>query len=189
MRIRRLLGLCVSLVVGLPAIAGAQDTPKTGIVIAYPAAVGILWHVSDKVAIRPEFNLTGSSSSLSGQSVSIDSSAWAVGFGLSALFYMHEQDSLRTYFVPRFEYTHTSSSNTNSITTTGKTTVGSDTYGGSGAFGAQYGLGKRFALFGELGFGFEHRTADTSGISSGLTGTVGGNTWGLRSGVGVVFYP
>ena len=184
MRIRGLLGLCLSLVVGLPGIAGAQDTPKTGIVIAYPAAVGILWHASDKVAIRPEFNVSGVSSKLQNPQGSSDTSGWAVGFGLSALFYLHEQDSLRTYFVPRFEYTHTSSSVSNTLTNTGGTDVGSDTYGGSGAFGAQYGLGKRFALFGELGFAFEHRTADAS-----TAGAITVNSWGLRSGVGVVFYP
>jgi hypothetical protein len=56
-------------------------------------------------------------------------------------------------------------------------------FGGSGAFGAQYGLGKRFALFGELGFSYDHQDTDTpttKGHSS---------NWGLRSGVGVVFYP
>jgi hypothetical protein len=46
---------------GIPAAAGAQDTPRAGLVIAYPAAVGILWHASDTIAIRPEFNLAGTS--------------------------------------------------------------------------------------------------------------------------------
>jgi|EndMetStandDraft_3_1072993.scaffolds.fasta_scaffold27154_2 hypothetical protein len=183
MRIRRLLGLCLSLVIGLPAIAGAQDTPKTGIVIAYPSAFGILWHASHKVAIRPEFNVSGSSSKQSNAQVTGESSGWAVGFGLSALFYLHDQDSLRTYFVPRFQYSHASTSASSSINTAG-TDVGSDIYGGSGSFGAQYGLGKRFALFGELGFEFDHRTTD-----SPTAGKISGNNWGLRSGVGVVFYP
>jgi len=186
MRIRRLLGLCLSLVIviGLPATAGAQDTPKTGIVIAYPSALGILWHASDKVAIRPEFNFSGSSSKQANAQITGESSSWAVGFGLSALFYLHDQDGLRTYFVPRFQYSHASTSASSSISNTGGTDVGSDIYGGSGSFGAQYGLGKRFALFGELGFGFDHRSTD-----SPTAGKITGNTWGLRSGVGVVFYP
>jgi len=168
---------------GIPAAAGAQDTPKAGIVIAYPAAVGILWHASDTIAIRPEFNLAGTSQSTSTPQFSTDSSGWSAGFGLSVLFYLHTEDSLRTYITPRFEWTH--SSNSANSATGVSADIGSNSYGGSGSFGAQYGLGKRFAVFGELGFGFDRQTTDP--LPSGGTSTV--NHWGLRSGVGVVFYP
>jgi hypothetical protein len=172
----------IAVALGIPAAAGAQDTPKAGIVIAYPTAVGILWHVTDKIAIRPEFNIQGSSTETTAAQFSTDSSGWAAGFGLSALFYMRTEDSLRTYIVPRFSYLH--SSNSSKGPTGVSVDVGSDSYGGSGAFGAQYTLGKRFALFGELGVGFDHHTSDT------FNGTKSkGSTWGLQSGVGVVFYP
>jgi hypothetical protein len=163
-------------------LARAQDPPKTGIVIGYPTTVGILWHAGDKVAIRPEFAISGSNSDVGGSSFVTHVSGWGVGVGVSALFYLHTDDHLRTYFVPRFAYTHTSNSTENSSVTASKTSVTSHTYGGSGSFGAEYGLGNRFAVFGELGFEVSHHSGPNT------TSTVGEN-WGTRGGVGVVFYP
>ena len=175
----------LAVLAGSPAIAAAQDAPKTGIVIAYPTAFGVLWHASDKIAIRPEFSVSGNSTTVTGTGVSSDISRWGAGFGVSALFYLNTEDSLRTYIVPRFFYAHSSSSGSSSASNVTVPDSGSDNYGGSGSFGAQYGLGKRFALFGELGFGYERGTSDTTGSLN----TVKGSSWGLRSGVGVVFYP
>ena len=174
----------LAIVLGIPVTTHAQDAPKTGIVMAYPTSVGILWHASDKVALRPEFSISGVSSTLTSAQNTTDTSGVGFGVGISALFYVHKDDNLRTYIVPRFVYSHSSTSTSTSIGFD-VPDVGSDTYGGSGAFGAQYGLGKRFAVFGELGFEFDHRTTDPSASGGKLTGS----TWGLRSGVGVIFYP
>src|SRR5262249_41500321 len=40
----------------MPRLSPAQDTPRFGIVMGYPAEVGILWNVSSRVAVRPEIN-------------------------------------------------------------------------------------------------------------------------------------
>lgn len=186
MRIRRSLGLCLTLVLSLSALAAAQDTRTVGVTIAYPAAVGILWHASDTVAIRPDVSFSGSSSDATIGTTSFSSSAWNVGVGVSALFYLRKYDHLRTYFSPRYTYSRTSSTSTPANPTQGTlpdTTQTSTANGFAGSFGAQYGLSDRFSLFGELGFGFAHSTAKSD------TGTQGsGNAWGLRSGVGVVLY-
>lgn len=186
MRIRRYLGLCLTLLACLPALAAAQDTRKVGLTIGYPAAVGILWHATDKIALRPELSLSGSSSSTQVSSVNIDSSAWALGVGFSALFYTGKYDHLRTYFTPRYSYTRASSTVTPTSTiqgTVADSTSTSNTHGFTGSFGAQYEISDRFSVFGELGFGFAH-TNSRSDI--GTTGHA--NAWGLRSGVGVVVY-
>ena len=185
MRIQRIFALCTLVVAGLPALAGAQEPHKVGITMGYPAAVGMLWHVSDKVAIRPEFTIGGSSSETSSSSLDIEGSGWNVGTGVSALFYLRTEDKLRTYFSPRFSYAHTSSESSSSSLTTTELEQSSNALGVSGSFGAQYAVGDRFTVFGELGFAFSHSHGKSS--LQPVTGT--GNNWGLRSGVGIVYYP
>ncbi len=33
--------------------AYAQDDPRVGLTMGYPTSVGVLWHVTDRIAIRP----------------------------------------------------------------------------------------------------------------------------------------
>ena len=190
MRNAWLVAVCLAVVAATPRTAGAQDTRKTGIVIGFPTAVGILWHASDKVALRPEFAVSGSSNDLTVNTTSGTTSgttashttSWGFGFGMSALFYLHTDDKLRTYIVPRFAWTHSSSSSDLSAISGTNLDLTTDSYGGSGSFGAQYGLGNRFAVFGELGLEVAHHTTDRPLSSTG-------NSWGTRAGVGVVLYP
>src|SRR5262245_31016959 len=107
----------------LPRAAAAQDTPKLGLVMGYPAQVGILWNLSEKVAIRPEVNWTHSTSespvtsttfgptgvTTTTQSLTTTESN-AFGVGVSALLHVWKQDALRVYVSPRFAYARQSSS-------------------------------------------------------------------------------
>jgi hypothetical protein len=112
---------------------------------------------------------------------------------VSALFYLHKYDNLRTYFSPRFTYSRTTNTTTSSLPTAAtapgfapletKSTTRSS--GGTGSIGAEYALGNKFAVFGEVGFGFSHQTSKSSTSATRSTG----NTWGSRAGVGVVFFP
>jgi hypothetical protein len=183
MRTAGRLGILAAVFVfGLSGPARAQDTHKAGVVIGFPSAIGVLWHATPKVAIRPEFSVSGSSNDLTGTTTNTHVTNWALGFGLSALFYVHTDDRLRTYIVPRFAYAHSASSASGSSTVGVPLSASSNTYGGSGSFGAQYGLGDRFALFGEVGLEISHRAASTVTSTSNLG-------WATRGGVGVVFYP
>jgi len=191
MRIRRVLVLCSVLIAATPALAGAQEKHKAGITMGYPAAIGILWHVTDKVALRPELSFGGSSTDTSGSALDISGDGWTIGTGVSALFYLRTDDRLRTYISPRFVYGHSSSTSSTSglaavtgITTT-ELTQSTNSIGGIGSFGAQYAVGDRFTLFGEFGFGFSH--IDTTASLTPTTSS--GNSWGTRAGVGIVFYP
>ena len=64
MRIYRTVsGVLALLLCGVTG-AAAQDGGKAGITMGYPASIGILWHAGDRVAIRPEFSISGNNGAL-----------------------------------------------------------------------------------------------------------------------------
>src|SRR5438105_2116566 len=100
MQIQRFFVLAAGLLLLTGRAAGAQDAGSIGVTMGYPS-IGVIWHASDKVAIRPEVSLTGSHSDSS------DSDSLSVSTGLSALLYGGAgTDNVRPYFSPRFTYAH-----------------------------------------------------------------------------------
>ena len=173
------LGACV-MAVGT-ARAGAQEKGQAGITMGYPASVGVLWHVSDRVAIRPECSFSWTDGSSAGI-IASSTQFWSFGTGVSALFYAPAHDNLRTYVSPRFTYTRSQGDSDTSASTT-------TAYSFAGMFGAQYALGRRFGIFGEVGVGYARQGGSTTTQFLGQTRTESnGNTIGTRSGVGVVLY-
>ena len=162
--------------------ASAQER-SFGVTMGYPASIGVLWHMSEAVAVRPEFSFdffsseTENNSPLGGNS---SQDGHSVSVGLSALFYFARWDMTRAYVVPRYAYSRTSSS------LEGPFTVLRDSTGNghdvSVSFGAQHTLGDRFAIYGELGFAYARLTTDIT------TTELRTNRVGTRSGVGVVVY-
>lgn len=182
-------GLVVALIGVCASGAAAQDESKVGVTMGYPASFGIIWHASDRIAIRPELTLTGSSSETRSSGdfpVELTGDGWAIGTGVSALIYLHKYDRLRTYVSPRFTYSHTSTTTktTAAIIGLGESTATGNAYGGAGSFGAEYRFADKFAVFGEVGFGVTH-TSGTNSLSPIRPTTT---SWGTRSGVGVTFY-
>lgn len=164
--------------------AAAQDK-KVGLTMGYPSAFGVLWHVTDKVALRPELSLAGGSAETNGSGLNSKSDATTIATGISALIYLNTADKLRTYVSPRFTYSHaTTEQDLSSITNSNAKTTTNNT-AGQGSFGAQYYVSNRFAVFGELGVGFGH-TENSSNVTT-TKGTAW--AWGTRSAVGIVFYP
>jgi hypothetical protein len=176
--------------------------------MGYPAAVGVIWNVADRFALRPEMTFVGTSSDSSlgdvlGVGTGSSNDGFQIGVGLSALIYLSRWDALRSYVSPRFSY----SRNKTSTTSTGSSSETTSTsYLTSGSFGAQYSLGRRFGVFGEIGLAYTSTTITQSlallqtisfpGLpgapvttTTALSGTVNhGKTWGPRSGAGVIFY-
>src|SRR5262245_25122495 len=183
---RRNLTVFVLLVVSVlySCSASAQDMRAFGVTMGYPASVGLLWHVTEGVAVRPEFAFdffsseTENSSPIIGGDSSQDGHTLSVG--ISALFYLARWDMTRAYVVPRYAYSDISSS------IDGPATIVRDSSGNahdvSVSFGAQHNLGERFAIYGELGLAYERFTTDI--IASELRRS----SFGTRSGVGVVVY-
>jgi hypothetical protein len=164
----------------VPAVAYSQDDPRVGVTMSSPGAFGVIWSVNDAVAIRPEITLSRTSGDSIGGDVTgapspvTTQDSTSVGVAVSGLFYLARKDALRPYVSPRFTYSRASASSTtdNGISSIVGSSVSESIvsqYAGSGSLGAQYSLGRRFSVFGELGASYA-RTTTTS--TSTFTTTV-----------------
>jgi hypothetical protein len=172
------LVVCAHLASG--ASAAAQDRGDTGVVMGYPASVAILWHATDRVALRPELTFAkGSTDDESSFGPVTTTDTQTIGLAVSALWYVTTTDNLRTYFSPRVNYSRTTTENQS---VNGELTA--TTIGVAGSFGAQYALSPRFGVFGEVGLSYTdgHLEVNTSSRES--------DSWGVntRSAVGVIVY-
>src|SRR3954467_11273257 len=89
---------------GAAVAANAQDAPRVGLTTGYPGSIGILWHTSERTAVRPEFSFSTNSSS-SQSLIDATSDFSSVSAGISVLFFSPLRDNLRIYLAPRFGYT------------------------------------------------------------------------------------
>jgi len=169
---------CLLFVLTASGTAAAQDHGQVGITMAFPAAVGVIFHATDKVAVRPEFTFQHNST----ESGAIDSTSSTIGTGISALFYMSSADRVQTYISPRFSYSHSDSSLEGNAISNSSSSNGT---GFSGSFGAQYAPSPKFSVFGEVGIGYTHTTTKSDTTITELKS----NSWGTRAGVGIIFYP
>jgi hypothetical protein len=163
----------------------AQDTRKVGLVIAYPAAAGLILHAGDRVAVRPDLSFSNTSLQTTPSSITQHSST--IGAGISALFYLTRWEALRAYVSPRYGYNHTWGTSSTIAT---NSTSHSSTTAITGSFGAQYALGDRFSVFAETGFGY-NTTKNTNESPSPSSLPVISNKihgWATRSGLGAILY-
>jgi len=168
--------------VGLSATpARAQERGDVGLAIAVPTSIGVIWHASDGLAIRPDFSF-GFSGTEGEQSLP-DSSSKNFTFGVSALFYTHRWDDFRFYVSPRFAYSHGSTSIDEPVNS-GSTL---SSWSAIGSIGGQYALGSRFSVFAETGLSYGSQRSETEAFGTlGLDRT----TWsfGTRAAVGGILY-
>lgn len=181
----------VFLVLAMPAFA--QESGQVGLTVGAPGSIGIIWHVSDAVAIRPDFSFSHTHSESSSSVVSAN--AWGFGFGTSALFYTGKiRDNVRTYVTPRFSYLRTNSSShldADAGFVVPDAKQHQDSYQYSGAFGVQYTPTRRFSVYGEAGVVYQTaNSVFTSSVVSGITteGKTTNSNWSTRGSVGVVWY-
>jgi hypothetical protein len=168
-------------VLGAAGNVEAQDKGRIGVTTGYPGAIGVQWHLANRVAVRPEISFSKADSSSDGL-VDASTDFWSVGTGVSVLFFSPITDNLRTYVAPRFSFSRTHGHGDVTRST-------SDSYSIAGMFGAHYLLGQRFAVFGELGFGYTRQTGSaTTTVVTEVRTTNHGNTVATRTGVGVILY-
>ena len=157
--------------------ANAQER-SFGISMGFPTAVGVYLKVTDRFAVRPEFNFSKTK-------VEDDPTTWSIGTGVTGLLYLNSGNPLRTYVAPRFTYAR------QHIEAPGFFDLESVTnrYSLSGLFGAQYLLGDRFLVFGEVGVRGEY-SSSTETFTGPFTFTdePTGYTLGSTGGVGIVFF-
>jgi hypothetical protein len=186
----------VMLLAGVGSAAAQQDY-RVGLVIGYPASVGVLWHVSDGVALRPDVAINRQSNE-STSTVSIGSSppqtststtsGWNTSLGLSALFYLGPPADLRFYLTPRVAYQWSRSETETSPALPQLVDYESESDGFllAGSFGAQYAPHDRFRLFGEVGLSYSEQEGETGFTLARQS--LKTSSFGLRSGVGVVVF-
>lgn len=177
---RSFVALFVTGLCAVPLTASAQEKGKVGVTMGFPAAAGVLWHATEKVAVRPEFAFSHSSTDTPFGEGSSDS----FGLGVSVLFYTAKWDNVAAYIAPRFAWTHSTAENESDLVGDFESESSADSYNYSGSFGAQAWIGSRFSVYGEVGLAYSHGTAD----SSLSTGESKGKGFNIRSGVGAVFY-
>jgi len=238
MRVVCAIGFCLAFAAG----ASAQDDRSVGLTIGYPTAVGVIWQVVDRVAIRTDTffssSWTDADSANAGDEFSrllgttASTSGRNFGVGVSVLVTIAKWERLRAYLAPRAAYGRSTSESEISISTslqflpslpglpglpatptviqpaTFETKVTTQTYGAS--FGTQYGLGERFAAFGEVGvayassrpssggalsFGSGGSTSPIFNLPGSVTSSISSsiarpttNSLGIRSGVGIIFF-
>jgi hypothetical protein len=150
----------------------AQDQGRVGLTMWYPVGVGVVFGLSDRIALRPDFSLTRRvTEGITENTVN----TW--GVGLSALLYLQKSDSLSTYVSPRVAFRRS----TERWQQYEPREVVIDSWQASGSLGAQYALVRRFTVFGEVGLAYTDQYS---------TGPIYGffrksQTWELRTIVGV----
>jgi opacity protein-like surface antigen len=177
------------LLLSLPA--NAQEPGDVGLAAGYPGAIGIIWHASERVAVRPDFTFSRTTSENdSGVTAGLETKGWSLGFGVSALFYTGGAGPLRTFVSPRVAYARLSTTSEVSASTSASEST-SNTWQFAGTFGAQYSLGDRFSVFGEAGLAYAQgkSTFRVGGSSAGVDpGETTNRTFGTRTAVGIVVY-
>lgn len=188
MRIVRLIALAVALTATSALVAAAQERGDVGISMGYPSSVAVIWHATERVAIRPQISFVWSSSesdtdSLFGADESSNDS-FGTGIGVDGLFTLREDDRLRTYAGGGFKYVR--SSYTFELPTGLERDGSNDGLELSGFFGAQYAVGERFSVFGEVGLAYASSSAEF-GFADSLS-EVRNRAFGTRTTAGVTLY-
>ena len=177
---RSVVGLVVIAASLVPTLASAQEAGKVGVTMAFPASVGVIWHASEKIAVRPDFSFSHSSTDTSIGETNSDS----VNLGVSVLFYTKKWDDAAMYVAPRFLWAHGSGESRADNSDFGSEST-ADAYTYSGSIGGQGWFGSRFSVFGEVGLSYTTATSDSD---SPFASEVETKSFSLRSGVGVAIY-
>jgi hypothetical protein len=145
--------------------------------------VGVTWHVTPTVALRPTFNFShtkADSDTLSGLDGTVTQTNTAkttnVGGGLEALAYLSRSEPLSTYLAGSYRYGHISANGG---------ARGSHSNTAAASLGAQYAFNKRLSIYGETGIRYTSSEIAAQGlVGASRTHTV--NT--LNSNIGAIFY-
>lgn len=138
--------------------------------------VGMWWHVTDMIALRPSvaYSSTTTTVTTSAGSGSVTSSTF--GVGLSVPIYLAKMNLLDLYVAPGISY------GTNAIG--GSSAYTNSNLGISAMLGLQVAVNDQLHFFGEMGVGYNSQT-DKSTANQTTTN----NTFGTaRGAVGVIFY-
>ncbi|MGD9904259.1 MAG: hypothetical protein AB7U83_12405 [Vicinamibacterales bacterium] len=179
-----------------PVPATAQQGGRVGVTMGYPAAIGVVWHVSDGLALRPDVSVnwttTESTNTLTvfpGTTPVVSTSrvdSQSTSVGLSVLVTLHRADRVRVYLAPRGAWVRSTVELDGGLAGALGVDTTTDGWLGVGALGAQVAVHERFAVFGEAGIQYTSQRATSSLTTSRTEDET--RTFGLRSAIGVTVY-
>jgi opacity protein-like surface antigen len=203
------VGIAAMLMTLTSSAASAQDDRRFGIVMAYPASVGVEWQAASNIAFRldgdysrlrneatSEFEFARIVPGLSAanrESVRVTTIVRSrdLSLGFSVLVDLHRSDELRVYVAPRLGVSFVNTAYETEIdgdpaslaalTVPANNDTSSTSPAGGVALGASHDVSGRLRVFGETGFSYARRNF-TAGVSSDTRTS----SFGLRAGVGVV---
>lgn len=189
--------LVAALAMGQARPASAQEAGSVGLTMGYPAAVGVLWHITGGLAVRPDLSLSWTSSESVNTSdlalpgvpprrITSRADSFQTSIGVSALVYVHTAERLRLYVAPRVAYLRTTVDLDDDSGVVNAFDTHTDGYLVSGSLGAQAAVHERFAVFGEVGLQFTSQRSSSSFSTARLKDE--NRSVGLRSAVGVTLY-
>jgi len=168
-----------------PAGAAAQEKGRAGVFMGYPS-LGLIWHATERIAVRPEigFAVSSSDSDLS------ESTSDNVSFGASVLFYTGRRERAALYFAPRYAYSRSSSKieSDSPFGADSELKLSSHASQVSGSIGAHYWPGRRFSVFGEAGIQYTWGSSETDSAFSGVSSGTDTHAFGTRSSIAVAWY-
>lgn len=180
-----------------PIAASAQTDRRIGVTLGHPVQVGVMWHVTDRVAVRPEVSFSAGSTEteiefggLPGsprRTTTIEGDLSSVAIDLNLLITVKSWDAVRVNLVPSYKYLRTTSTSIASFfvggappTIAAEESTSHDHFGG-GALGVQFTPHQRFGIFAEAGLQY------TSSVR-GLDGDFKLKALGTAGTIGVVLY-
>ncbi len=191
----RLAVLVASVALVLASPAAAQEVGQKGIVVAAPTSAGLVWQVTDKLAVRPLISFAWMSNGLDdidlgnvvtpggivelpSLSLAADRSNYLVRLDFSVLWTVAKSEGLRVYLAPSIAHRWASSLLDNDALEVG------------GAFGMHYNVTKRFGVFGETGVRVDRSTQEFDFTNYLIEGSLKRSTTsvGSQSKVGVTFF-
>ena len=182
---RRLCVLAILLCVSRPALA--QEAGQTGLTIGFPGAIGMIFHVSEGVAVRPDFTFSRSSSDNGCQA------AQQHGVELRRRrqrTFLHRDGARPRWYLLQSSFRLLAfQQRQRRDSATVASTSHSNTYQYSGSFGLQYMPVRRFGVYGEAGVQYSRSdSVFTAGSPSTSSGKSTGSSVGTRAGIGLVWY-
>jgi hypothetical protein len=136
----------------------AQESRRVALDLGFPPALAILWHVNDKLDLRPDLTFAHVSGDAASET--------RLGFGASALFPVKSSGQLTPYLGLRGGYIWSSGDNAPTE------------WSFAGIFGARYAIDKHFGISAETGLVYDHLHLE-AGTFSTTQNVV--DTWGRVS--------
>lgn len=155
--------VAAGVVVALPTLTAAQDTGKVGLVASTGGNVGVIWNITEHLAILPTvgFSYTSTTSQVidlvSGivdpfdlELIEQRNAVFSAGMNIAAQITIAQPDAFRLYVSPSWG---------KNWSTAGEV-LSESNYHVGGAFGARYAFNDRFSLFGETGIVYRRTTLE-----------------------------